>query len=197
MAKVKDVVNNLIQILEMREREAERRVEVIHKMHAYLVEKSRALLEESLDRLLGRVSAEEATKIGGTVVVLISPEGRVTLEKTHGDKEIDPYLTRLMAQHFHVMTLAEFSRLIESAKVRVAEGNLMPVIRFLMANTRPPLAWAYWPAPASKASPPEPSSSAIPEESPPREASSARWKLSDFLPAPFPHLPLPRGLFKE
>jgi hypothetical protein len=156
----------------------------MYKMQTYLVEESKTVVEGSLDRLLSRISAEAAEITSGSVVVLVSPEARVTVEKTYTDEDTDPYLRRLKSQDFYVLTLPQFSCFIQSAKSQVAEGRLIPVIKFLIANTRFGLTPVYSPAPTLK-------------ESPPHEPSSSQWKLSDFLPAPFPHPPLPRGLFKD
>lgn len=186
MAKVRDVVSNLVQILDMRQGEAERRVEVMHKIQAYLVEESRALLEESLDRLQGRIVADAADITWGTVAVLVSPEGTVTAKAIYGDENSDPWLARLKSEGFHVMTLDVFSSLIQTLKSEVAEGNLIPIIEFLKANARIEIPLMYpdtAPAPAAQ----QPSEKAI----------SSRWEPSDFLPAPFPHPPLPRGLFRH
>ncbi len=137
MAKVRDVVSNLVQILEMRRGEAERRVEVMHEMQTYLVEESRALLEESLDRLQSRISTDAADITRGTVVVLMSPEGTVTAKAIYGDENSNPWLTRLKSEGFHVMTLHEFLSLIQSLKSKVAERNSIPiVIEFLKANAK-------------------------------------------------------------
>ena len=198
MGELGRVVSNLVQMLETGRKETESRVEVMHEMQTYLVEKSKTVVEGSLDRLMSRINADAAEITRGTAVVVVSHEGRVTVKETRADKESDPYLRRLKSEHFKVLTLSEFSRIIESVKVQVAKGNLMPVIIFLMANTRPRPTRVYSPAPIPKASSPvEPSLLPTVGESPNREATPSKWKLSDFLPAPFPHPPLPRGLFKD
>jgi len=117
-------------------------------------------------------------------VVLISPEGRVTVEETYNEQDSDPYLRRLKSQGFYIMRPGEFSQFIQSLKSEVAEGNLIPVIEFLRANTEFGPAPAYSPAPALR-------------ERQRGEPSSSEWSLSDFLPALPPHPPLPRGLFKD
>ena len=198
MAKVRDVVSNLVQMLEAEQEEAADLVDTMDQLQSYLDGESKNIIEGSLDRLMSRINADAAEITRGTVVVLVSPQARVTVKMTRTDKEIDPYLRRLKSQHFQVLTLSELSHFIQSAKTQVAEGNLIPVIRFLMANRRPGPTRLYSPAPTLKAdSPLEPSSLPIVKESPTREISSPRWNLSDFLPAPFPRPPLPRGLSKN
>ena len=184
MDELKRVVSNLAQMLEAGQKDATNLVNTMHSLQTYLVAESKTIIEGSLDRLLSRISAKAAEITGASVVVLVSPEMRVTVEKTYTDEDTDPYLRRLKAQDFCVRTLAEFSDFIQSVKSDVAEGNLIPVIRFLIANTQFGPAPVYSPEPTLK-------------ESPPREPSSSQWKLSDFLPAPFPRPPLPRGLFKD
>ena len=138
MAKVNDVVSNLVQMLEARRKETEGQVEAMHDIQTYLGCESKAVVERSLNRLVNRINKDAAEITIGRAVVLVSPGGKVTVKKTRTDKEIGPYLRRLKSQNFQVLTLSEFSRFIESVKVQVAKGNLIPVIRFLMANVRPP-----------------------------------------------------------
>ncbi len=185
MSDVKRVVSNLVLMLEAHQKEVTNLVDTMHSLQTHLVEESKTIIEGSLDRLLSRISAEAAKITGGSVVVLVSPEARVTVEKTYTDEDTDPYLRRLKSEHFYVLAMPEFSALIQSAKSHVAEGNLIPVIKFLMANTRFGAVPVYSPTPTLRESPPlEP-------------ATSSRWKLSGFLPAAFPHPPLPRGLFRH
>ena len=181
MAKVKEVVSNLVQMLEARRKETESRVEIMHEMQTYLGYESKAVVERSLDRLVSRISADAAAITRGTAVVVVSHEGRVTVKETHTDKESDPYLRRLKSEHFQVLTLSEFTHIIESVKVQVAKGNLTPVIRLLMANTRPLPPRVYSPtATLRKNSPRETSSSPSAKESLPHEPTSPQKNLSDF-----------------
>jgi len=115
-------------------------------------------------------------------LVLVSPEGRASVKENYNIHS-DSWLERLKSQGFSVLTLEQFRAFIQSLKSEVAAGNLIPVIELLRANTEFELAPAYSPAPALTESH-EPS-------------TSSEWKLSDFLPAPPPHPPLPRGLFKD
>ena len=198
MGKVNDVVSNLVQMLEARRKEKESQVEIMDETQTYLVEKSKTVVERSLDRLVSRISADAAAITRGTAVVVVSHEGRVTVKETRTDKENDPYLRRLKSEHFQVLTLSEFTHTIESVKDQVAKANLTPVIRFLMSNTRPRPTRVNSPTPIPKAgSSVEPSSLAIVKESPTREATLLKWNLSDFLPVWFPHPPVPKGLFKD
>ncbi len=183
MGEVKYVVSNLVQMLDRGQKEAESLVDTIHQLQSYLEEKSKTIIEGSLDQLLSRISAEAAQITTGSVVVLVSPEERISVEKTY-NIDSDFWLRRLKSQGFSTLTLEQFSSFVQSLKSEVAKGNFVPVIEFLRANTEFGSAPAYSPAPALR-------------ESPPREPSSSEWKPSDFLPAGPPYPPLPRGLFKD
>ena len=184
MDDVKRVVSNLVQMLEARQKEATNLVDTMHQLQSYLEGESKNIIQGGLDRLLTTIRAE-ATKITrGSVVVLVSPEGRVTVETTYSDEDSDPWLRRLKSQDFSILRLGSFSSFIKSLKFEVAAGNWVPIIEFLRANAKFEAAPAYSPAPALR-------------ESTPREPSSSGWKLSDFLPAGPPYPPLPRGLFKD
>ena len=186
MGKVREAVSNLVQMLEASRKEAKSLVNTMHELQGYLEQESNTIICGGLDRLLSRIRAEAAKITTGSVVVLVSPEDRVTVEKTYSDEDSDPWLRRLKSQGFYILTLPRFSYFIQSLKSQVAEGNLIPVIEFLRANAKfrsPP---AYSPAPAVKQS-----------EQRGEPSTSAGWKASDFLPALPPHPPLPRGLFKD
>jgi len=180
------VVSNLVQMLDRGQKEAKSMVDTMHSLQSFLKEGSKTIIKESLDRLLDTIRAE-ATKITrGSVVVLVSPEGMVTVDKTYSDEDSDPYLRRLKSQDFSVLRLPGFLYFIESLKSEVAEGNWVPAIHFLRVNTKFEWTPVYSPMPATK------------EGEQLREPStSSEWKLSDFLPALPPHPPLPRGLFKD
>jgi hypothetical protein len=186
MNGVKHVVSNLVRMLEARQKEATDPVDTMHQLQSYLDGESQNIIQGGLDRLLSTVRTEAAKVTRGTAVVLISPEGRATVDKMYSDESSDPYLRRLKSQGFYILTLPGFSYFIHSLKSKVAEGNLIPVIEFLRANARIKMPLVY------------PGVSPAPTAEQPREPStSSRWKLSDFLPAPFPRPPLPRGLFKD
>ena len=185
MGEVKRVVSNLVEMLDRGQKEAGSLVDPMHRLQSYLEEEPKNILQGSLDRLLSRIRAEAAKITSGLVVVLVSPAGRVSVDSvTYFDENSDPWLRRLKSEGFQVMRLDSFSSLIQSLKSEVAEGNLVPIIEFLRANTKLERAPVYSPVPALR-------------ESPPREASSSGWKPSDFLPAGPPHPPLPKGLFKD
>ena len=184
MDEVKRVVSNLMQMLDGAQKEAESLAGIMDELQSYLDAESKTIIQESLDRLLNTIRAE-ATKItGGSVVVLVSPEGRVSVRETYAINS-DFWLERLRSQGFSILTLEQFRAFMQSLKSEVADENLIPVIEFLRANTKFEWPSVYSPAPALR-------------ESQRREAStSSEWKLSDFLPALPPHPPLPRGLFKD
>jgi len=191
MGEVKGVVSKLVQMLEVKQKEAEGLVDTMHQLQSYLDGESKNIIQGGLDRLLTTIRAEATKLTGGRisrwpVVVLISPEGRVTVKEIYGDENSDPWLTRLKSEGFQVMTLNIFSSFIQSLKSEVAEGNLIPIIEFLKANAKIEIPLVY------------PDASPIPPFEQPGEPSTlSQWKLSDFLPAPFPHPPLPRGLFRH
>ena len=158
----------------------------MHQLQNYLEEKSKTIIQGNLDRLLGTIRAEAAKITRGSVVVLVSPEGRVTVETTYSDEDSDPWLRRLKSQDFSILRLGSFSSFIKSLKFEVVAGNWVPIIEFLRANAKIESPFAY------------PGASPVREVEQPREPSTlSQWKLSDFLPAQFPHPPLPRGLFKD
>ena len=181
MGKVKDVVSNTVQMLEVWQREAESLVDPIDQLQSYLEEEPRTVIQESLDWLLSRIRAEVAKITRGSVVVLVSPEGRTSVGETD-DINSDSWLERLKSEGFNILTLEQFRSFVQTLKSEVAEGNWIPIIEFLRANTKIESPLVY-PAPAVR------------ETGQP--STSSEWKLSDFLPALPPHPPLPRGLFKD
>jgi len=187
MGKVKDVVSNLVQMLEASRKEAESRVETMHRLQDCLEEKTKSIIQESLDRLLSRVRMEADNLIGGSARVLISPEERVTVGTTYSDEDSDPWLKRLKAQDFYILRPDGFSAFIKSLKSEVAQGNLLPVIEFLRANTKFEWTPVYLPTPAVRKA-----------EQPPEPSPPSKSKISDWLPMPpWKGPPLPRRLFKD
>ena len=57
MGKVKDVVSNLVQMLDSGVEEAKSLVDTMHKLQSYLDAESKTIIEASLDRLLNRIRA--------------------------------------------------------------------------------------------------------------------------------------------
>jgi hypothetical protein len=188
MGAVKDTVHNLVQMLDSGAEEAKSWADTMHELHSYLEAESKTVIHESLDRLLTTVRTAVAKRIGGSVVILVSPEERVTVDVSYSDEESDPRLRRLKSQGFSILTLPRFSYFIQQLKSEVAQGNLIPgVIEFLRANTKFDWAPVYLPSPAVRKA-----------EQPSESSSSSEWKLTDFLPAfPWEGPPLPRGLFKD
>ena len=184
MGEVKHVVSNLVQALDRGQKEAESIADTMHQLQTCLMEESKTIIQESLDRLLSRVRMEADNLIGGSARVLISPEGRVTVGTTYSDEDSDSRLKRLKSQDFSILRPDGFSAFIKSLKSEVAAGNWMPAIEFLRANAKIEMPFTYAAAPGR-------------EVAQPREPSPSEWKFSDFLPALPPHPPLPRGLFKD
>ena len=182
MGEVKRVVSNLMQMLDGDQKEAKSLVDAMDQLQSYLEEESNTIIYGSLDRLLTTIRAEVVKITRGSAVVLVSPEGRVSVGETY-NMNSDFWLERLKSKGFFILTLEQFRSFVQSLKFKVADGNLIPVIEFLRANAKFEWPLVYWPAPALRESG-EPS-------------ASSGWKLSDFLPALPPHPPLPRGLFKD
>ena len=183
MGKVKDVASSTVQMLGVWQKQAESLVNTIDQLQIYLDEEPRTVIQESLDRLLSRIRAEAAKIISVAGAVLVSPKGRISVEETYNIHS-DFWLERLKSKGFSILTLEQFRSFVQSLKSEVAEGNLIPVIEFLRANTEFEWPSVYSPALALTESQHEPS-------------ASSEWKLSDFLPALPPHPPLPRGLFRD
>jgi len=133
MREVKRVVSNLVKTLDREQKRAKRLVDTVHHLQTCLEEDSKAIIYGSLNRLLVRTRAEAAKRTAGLAVVLISPEGQVSVGDTY-HIDSDPWLERLKSQGFWVMRLDEFLSFIDSLKSVVAGGNLIPVIDFLRAN---------------------------------------------------------------
>ena len=186
MDKVKDVVSNLTQMLDRGQKEAESLAGIMDELQSYLEEESNTIICGSLDRLLTTIKAEAAKITMGSVVVLVSPEERVSVRETYNIHS-DFWLERLKSQGFSILTLEQFLSFVQSLKSGVAEGNLMPVIEFLRANTKIDWAPVYSPTPAVRKA-----------EQPPEPSTSSEWKLPGWLPAfPWEGPPLPRRLFKD
>lgn len=184
MSELKGVVSNLVQTLDREQKSAESLAGIIDELQSYLEEESKTIIEESLDRLLSRIRAEAAKIISGSGVVLVSPKGKVSVGESY-DINSDFWLERLKSKGFSILTLEQFGVFVQSLKSEVAEGNLIPVIEFLRANTEFEWPSVYSPAPA------------LPKSQRGEASTSSEWSLSDFLPALPPHPPLPRGLFKD
>ncbi len=112
MGAVKDKVRDLVQMLDSGVEEAKSLVDTMHKLQIYLDAESKTIIEASLDRLLNRIRAEAAKITRGSIVVLVSPEDRVTVDWTYSDEDSDPYLKRLKSQDFSILRLASFSYFI-------------------------------------------------------------------------------------
>ena len=184
MGEVKRMVSNLVQILDRGQKEAKSLGDTVDQLQSYLEEESRNIIQASLDRLLSRIRAEAAKITGELVVVLVSPEGRTSVGENYNIHS-DFWLERLKSKGFSILTLEQFRAFIQSLKAEVAEGNLIPVIDFLRANTEFEWPSVYSPAPA------------LAKSQHGETSTSSEWSLSDFLPALPPHPPLPRGLFKD
>ena len=185
MGAVKEVVRNLMAMLDSGIEEAKSLVDTMHQLQSYLEEEPKTILQASLDRLLSTVRMEAAKRSSESVVVLVSPESRVTVDVSYSDDYSDSYLSRLKSEGFFILSLSQFSYFIQQLKSQVAEGNLIPVIEFLRANTKFEWTPVYLPSPAVRKT-----------EQPAESSTSSEWKLSDFLPTLPPLPPLPRGFLR-
>jgi len=185
MGAVKEVVRNLMAMLDSGIEEAKSLVDTMHQLQSYLKEESNTIICGSLDRLLNTIRAEAAKITRGSVVVLVSPEESVSVGETY-DINSDFWLERLKSQGFFILTLEQFRSFVQSLKSEVAEGNWIPVIEFLRTNTKFEWTPVYSPTPAKES------------EQPSEPSTSSEWKLPGWLPAfPWEGPPLPRGLFKD
>ncbi len=181
MDKVRDVVSNLVQMLEANRKEAKSLVGTMHELQSCLEEESSTIICGGLDRLLSTIRME-AAKRTRSVVVLVSPDWMASVGETH-DINSDSWLERLKSQGFSILTLEQFGSFVRSLQLEVTQGNYMPAIEVLRAN-----------AESQRASP---ALSARKAEEPREPSAPSEWKASDFLPTLPPHPPLPRGLFRD
>ncbi len=185
MGEIRCAVSNLVQTLEAEQNEAAKLANAIHTLHDYLEQESKTIIQEGLERLLNRIGIGAAKVTGKSVVVLVSPDGKSSVGETHNINS-DSWLDRLKSRGFYILTPDQFLRLIDLFKSSVAEGNWIPAIEFLRANTESPSLLEYSVTSYLKGT-----------KQPGEASASLKSKLSGFLPAPFPHPPLPRGLFKS
>lgn len=176
MNDVKRAASDLISMLETARRELINLADTMHQLHDFLDSGSKKIVQDGLEELFARVDTEVLRKITPGVYtltfVLISPEGRISTTEIDGDVNSDPTLMRMKSEGCSVLSFMEFSSFIQSLKSRVSQGHLIPVIEFLRVNAE---------------------TDTTPFSEP---IGFFRLKPSDFLPAPFPHPPLPRFLFK-
>ena len=134
MGAVKQAVSDLMRMLNRRQKEAARLPATLDRLESYLREEPKKIIHLNLFLLLTRIEGEAARKTRETVVVFISPEGMVSVRETHNVKS-DSWLERLKSQEFSVLSLEEFKSFVQSLKSQVAQGNFIPTIEFLRANT--------------------------------------------------------------
>jgi len=73
--EVKQVVANLVQMLDRDQKEAKSLAGIIDELQSYLEEESKTIIEESLDRLLSRIRAANDR--------ITTPH--ITISSSHGD----------------------------------------------------------------------------------------------------------------
>ncbi len=95
MGEVERVVSKFIEMLDESQKEAEGSVSIMNELDRYLEQESNAIIYGSLGRLLSAVEKEAAKRAGRKVVVLISPEHKISIVDIHGPVESDPYLRAL------------------------------------------------------------------------------------------------------
>ena len=175
MAPLKDVVTQLMATLDGLSEEAKDLSGTIERLTSWFEQESKRLIMESLDTILNEVirnGPEDPFKPH----LLMSANGRVS---TLGTDHARP-------QGYRLLTVGELLRLIESLKSQVAKGKWLPAVEFIKANRK---VRGLTIRPAARLEQSKPPVTKQPDE--------AGWKPSDFLPAPPPYPPLPRGLFKD
>lgn len=186
MGAIKHKVSHLARMLERERREVKRLVSVIESLQTYLEEEPKRIICRSLDHLARTILAEAARRTFGSAVVIISPEGGVIIGETYQeDWNRYSWLNRLKSEGFFIVTAREFTLLVESLKSEVSRGEWQRSVEFLRANK------SNEESPASRVP-----ASEIRKRPHDKVSQSSGWKISDFLPAPPPYPPLPRGLFK-
>lgn len=175
MAALKDVVAELMALLDSLREEAKSVSGTIDRLTNWFDQEPKKLIVENLDLVLSKVKRDAPKEPFQPQLVLLSPKGRVSILRAHQAKP----------KGYLVLNIFDLSRFIESLKSQVAKGNWMPAVEFIKANRELPTLPIY---PVAQV---EQSETAVT-----RRPNEARWKLSDFLPMPPPYPPLPRGLFK-
>ena len=184
MNEVKSTVSKLVQTLESEQEEVTSMVDTVDALHRYLDGEAKRIIQENLDKLLNRIKMDAARINSGLAVVLVSPEGTISVGRTY-DMDSDSWLKRLKSQGFYILTLNQLSDYIDSLKTQQVEGIYTTAIEFLRANTESISSLRYSDTSHLKNT-----------KQPDGVSTSSQWKLSDFLPAGPPYPPLPRGLFK-
>lgn len=172
MAPISDVVAELMAMLDGFQEEAKGLSGTIERLTNWFDLEPKRLITESLDAVLSKVRRDAPKEPFKPRLVLMSPEGRVRILSA-GHAVPEGYL---------VLNIFQLSRFLKS---QVAKGNWMPAVGFIRAN-REIRGIPWYPTTRPRESKPAVS-----------EQPGERWNLSDFLPAPPPYPPLPRGLFKR
>jgi hypothetical protein len=172
MAPLKEVVTELMAMLDGLSEEAKELSGTTERLTNWFEQESKRLIMESLDTILSEVmrnDPEDPFKPH----LLMSANGRVS---TLGTDHAKP-------QGYQLLTVGELLRLIRSLESQVAGGKWVPAVEFIKANRK---VRGLTIRPAARV-----------EQSKPVVTERPGWKPSDFLPAPPPYPPLPRGLFKD
>lgn len=108
MGAVEDKIRDLMKMLDSSEEEAKNLVDIMHQLQSHLEETPKTILQESLDRLLSIIKIEAAKRSRKSVVVLVSPESRVSVDVSYSDDYSDFYLSRLKSEGFFILSLSQF-----------------------------------------------------------------------------------------
>lgn len=185
MGAVKRKVSELMQVLDREQKEAKRLPVIMGKLEHCLKEKPMKIIDFNLFLLQFTIEAEAARMTLGLPVVLISPHLAISVVESQ-DMESDFRLKRLKSEGFSILTLEQFQAFIKQLQSQVKLENYLAAIKFLKANAR---LWM-----TSTASVPSGGKAVEPRK---RPVSQKRWKPTDFLPAPFPFRPFPKGLLTD
>lgn len=175
MAPLKDVVTELMAMLDGLSEEAKNVSGTIERLTNWFDREPRRLIRESLDTVLDEIirnGPEDPFK----PQLLMSANGRIS---TVGAGYARP-------QGYEMLSVGELIGLIRSLESQVEKGKCMAAMEFIKANRK---VRGLTIRPAARVEQSKPVVTKQPDE--------ARWKLSDFLPALPPYPPLPRGLFKD
>lgn len=184
MGALKRKVSQLTRLLDRGQKQANRLPVIMDKLEHYFKEKPKEIVDLSLFLLQYSIDCEAAKGAQRLAVVIISPDLAVNVNETR-DMDSDSWLQRLKSEGFAVLTLEQFRSLIRYLRLGLTQEKYMPAIKFLKANADF----------QTTLSPMVPSVRKVKGHGKP--SASSKWKLSDLLPAPPPHLPVPKAFFKE
>lgn len=172
MASLKEAVTQLMAMLDGLSQEASQFSGTTERLTSWFEQEAKRLIMEGLDAIVNEILShgpEDPFKLR----LLVSANGRASAVDSN----------QPCPQGYQLLYVGEFLALIRSLKSQVSRGKWASALQFIKAN-RKVRGLAILP-PTSI------------EKSKPDLTEQPGWKPSDFLPAPPPYPPLPRGLFKR